>query len=274
MSYITNAVLDHGMGSRILKTIFLMGYSDSLKDSNFVYTPLTYEGDGVNFNNNQLKLYSPTIVLNQRNEYLDICQRWEAMLGVKGLKIGNINRDEAEKLVHPKVNVLTFRECFNGEGKLKIRSKFSLPDSTKGDYIDIAIHIRRGDVSTDSWAADRWLDDDYYLNIIKDIKDTLNCKYKITVYTQRNNFDSQAYSEYDIIYDDESLDDEIWVKLVNSDILVMGLSSYSYSAALLSLNTCVYTPRHLRLCGPNMCDNWVNPNELIEVLKNINKTLK
>ena len=271
MNYITNSVLDHGMGSRVLKTILLMGYTNHLSDTEFIYTPLTYEADGINFNTNQLKLYNPTKVINQREEYLEVCNRWENMLGFNGLTIKDIDRSQAKVLTHPEIPTRSeeFQQQFNIKTIVDIKNKFTLPEKVKKEYIDVAIHIRRGDVSPAPWSADRWLDDEYYLGIIKDIEDTLGDKCEITIYTQRGNFNHKPYRKYKIIYDNESLDNDIWVKLVNADILVMGLSSFSYSAALLSIGLCIYPPRHISLCGPKICDDWVLPTGLKEKLKEL-----
>ena len=254
-----------------------MGYANHLKNTEFVYTPLIYEGDGMNFNINELKAYNPTKVVNERDEYLEVCRRWDSMLGFNGLTTEDVDRGSVTKLTHPgdppQYMSEELKACFNGEGKIKIKNNFTLPKPIKTDYIDVAVHIRRGDVSTAEWAADRWLGDEYYLTIINDIKSVLGDRCKITIYTQRgryiDHFNQELFSDYNIKYDDETLDNEVWLELVHSDILVMGLSSYSYSASLLSDGICVYPPKQMGLCGPKICDTWVTPDNLKNTLKNL-----
>lgn len=269
---ITNQVLRHGMGSKLLKILFLMGYCDYI-NKDFFYTPLGYEGDGVNFNLNELNSYSPTEVLNPREEYLEMANRWDKTLNFKGLTINDVDRSSLTKLIHPGLPIEDEKlwPYFNNQNKLNIKNKFGIPKLTNTDSINVNIHIRRGDVTTADWTLDRWLDDEYYLNIIKDIESVLGDRCKINIHTQRGrhsgNFNKEKFSKYNIIYDDENLDDEIWVSLVNSDILVMGLSSYSYSAAILCEGICVYPEGNKVICGPKLCDNWVLADELKQKLK-------
>jgi len=263
--YITNKILDHGIGSRILKIINLISYVDYLRnkgfDYEFVYTPLTYEGFGINFNSNQFILYHYKSIENLRDEYLDVCDRWENFLQFSGKLITEVNHTDVIFLVHPNLSGETELEVFNHTRLIKTKLKneiFKLPKKQKKDFLDIKIHIRRGDVSQNH-PEDRWLSDEYYLDVINKLKTKINSDYKITIYTQRKNFNNELFKEYDIKYDDKTLDNEVWLDFINSDILVIGKSAFSYSASILNDNTVIYPTNGM--FHPKL-NNWKTIDEI------------
>jgi hypothetical protein len=244
-SYISNLPLNHMVGSKLLKIINLIGYSFYLKSKNhnieFVYTPLDFELNEINLSYNQLNQYNyPYPISNQRETYLELCKRWDNYLNYNGLKITDVDTNLVEFLIHPKKFNETEDFVFNEIHKFKddIKNLFSLRKKDEQNNIKISIHIRRGDV--DQSFTDRWLPDEYYLNIIKDLEVKYNGNFDLTIYTQRNNFNPDSFVKYKIIYDDESLDYEVWSDLINSDILVIGKSAYSYSAGMLCDGVVVY----------------------------------
>lgn len=252
--YITNKILDHGLGSRILKLINVIGYVSYLNkhggDYEFVYTPFSYEGFGEDFHHNQLHMYYHKPISDQRSEYIELCKRWDNMLKYNGKTIYDLqNFDNLIFLIHPKFDdsfgaSRTEEEEFErfNETRLirnKIKQDFNLNAPEKQGYIDIAVHIRRGDVGP--YFTDRWIDDSYYLEAINRLKEKYSGQnYKITIYTQRRNFNPYFYDGCEISYDDETLDNEIWKKLIFSDVLVLGRSAYSYSAGILCDGLVIY----------------------------------
>jgi hypothetical protein len=253
--YITNKILNHGLGSRILKLINVIGYVSYLNkhggNYEFVYTPFSYEGFGEDFDVNQLYMYYHKPIFDQRLEYIELCKRWDDMLKYNGKTIYDLeNFDNLILLIHPQLGDPTFGasiteneefERFNETRliKNKIKQDFNITNTQKHDYINISVHIRRGDVNP--YYTDRWIDDFYYLEIINKLKEKYNGQnYKITIYTQRNNFNPVPYQGCEISYDDQTLDNEIWKKLIFSDVLVLGRSSYSYSAGILCDGLVIY----------------------------------
>lgn len=257
-----------------MKILELIGYCEYTENTEFVYTPLSYEGYGVNFGSNELKAFSPFEIKNHREAYLEVCRRWDDMLGFKGLKI--TDEPNVSFVVHPPgthpINPNTeevYRNVY--KQKNKIKERLSLPPKVKKDYLDIVIHIRRADVGGPGGSyASRWADDNYYLDILDKIK-SIGIEHKITIYTQRKNFNSTLFSDYDIVYDDETVDSEIWLNMVHSDVLVMGKSSYSQSAGFLSDGLCVYPSdigEHLSVKGRTKVENeWVSSDNIIESIK-------
>ena len=262
--YITNKIIDHGIGSRILKIINLMSYVDFLNkkgsDYEFVYTPLNYEGFGQNFTTNQFHLYHYNPVIDSRSEYLLVCDRWENMFNYKGKKITEVDEKDTIFLVHPYLNGETEKEVFNHTVLMKdiIKSNLNIPINSQKNYLDIKIHIRRGDVGPKNH-HDRWLSDEYYLNVIEKLKDKYVDNFKITIHTQRRGFNESKFNGVNIIYDDEMKDNEVWVDLINSDVLVIGKSAFSYSAGILCNGLTIYPSEGM---FHNKLDKWITEKEI------------
>jgi hypothetical protein len=104
--------------------------------------------------------------------------------------------------------------------------------------IDIAIHIRRGDVD-ENCKEDRHTNDALYINLIKSLK----IKYPlrtITVFSEgkREDFNKFGLEEKYIVLNKDVC--ETFHSLVSSKIFVMAKSNFSYCAALLNENTVYY----------------------------------
>jgi hypothetical protein len=248
MKYISNRSLSDGMGSRVCKLLNLIGYSLLIKDNvpfgidrskikEFVYTPFSCDL-GNEFHCNPIKLYAP-FRNSSKIAYLEMCQEWETMLGYKGKTIYEVNPHDIEFLVHPPMDTNSVL-LFTGSKRKQIKSMFSIKTKLPSDLINVAIHIRRGDV-TEDMNQDRYVGYDHYLRAIEIITRNLGSRCKITIFTQRSGFNHDLFSSVEIKYDDENRDSDSWLELVNADILVIGRSSYSYSAGLLNDNTVVYT---------------------------------
>ena len=132
------------------------------------------------------------------------------------------------------------------------------PKQYDDTYINVAVHIRRCsmhkniDLSSHHYNIDikntktellssvseRFLTDDYYLNIIEEIKLKYYTKpIKIHIFSEGKkedfkNFDNTSYIQFHL---NESISNT-FSNLVHADILVTSASSFSYVAALLSTN--------------------------------------
>jgi hypothetical protein len=123
--------------------------------------------------------------------------------------------------------------------------------------IDIAIHIRRGDV--DENCKDRYINDTIYINIINSLKIKFPF-YTITVFSEgkHENFSKFGLEEKYVILNNDVC--QTFHSLVSSKILVMSKSNLSYCAALLNENTVYYNDFwHKPL------DNWLNIESIINV---------
>lgn len=109
--------------------------------------------------------------------------------------------------------------------------------------INIALHIRRGDVSAAS--ADRFTDNRYYHKILTELRsvlDSLRLNSSIHLYSQGEVEDFLEFDEFNLYYHLDECPFETFHNLIEADVLVMSKSSFSYSAALLSNSIKLYQP--------------------------------
>ena len=87
--------------------------------------------------------------------------------------------------------------------------------------------------------------------------------YNIKIYTQRKNFDYSKYTEWDICYDDEIEDFNLFYKMVNCKVLIVGKSSFSISAAMINKNIIVYPEQPTK-----GLDRWINKINFFKLIEN------
>lgn len=148
-----------------------------------------------------------------------------------------------------------------------IKGKFESAKARENDsliynpeHINIAVHIRRGDIvvgqtNKDASLTKRWLTMEYYEDIIKDIYSALNgdvnsrfanipllidnkkkgAPIDIYLFSQGNEEDYRTFEKYGNVHyclDMSPMDS--FLHMVRSDILVISKSSFSYKPALLA----------------------------------------
>ena len=130
-----------------------------------------------------------------------------------------------------------------------LRDKFNSAYSRVSDnlfydsaYINIAVHIRRGDIGGERAQLNqrlkaRWLDNNYYANIIEQISYKINNNFKVKIYlfSQGDKKEFTMFDRYDnLVYCLDCSAMESFLHMVRADILVMSRSSFSYKPALIS----------------------------------------
>jgi hypothetical protein len=263
MKYLSNSILKHGLGSKVLKHLVLLGEGLRLmhsgSDIKFVWMPLSKEAFGIDFTYNDLICYD-AYGRRSREQYIEICDIWDNMLGYKGEKYKDYMCNDVNLCTFPDVSIDSYQNTFNY--RKEILNLLSLPPKVLTDKIEVAVHIRRGDVNQTTY-PDRWISDEKYLEILSVIKNTLGDMCNITIYTQTASFDFKKYTSYNIVYDNQTKDHEVWLKFVHADILVMGKSAYSYSAGLINSGSVVYIDSfHTKV------NEWVTIGNLRVSLKN------
>jgi hypothetical protein len=124
--------------------------------------------------------------------------------------------------------------------------------------IDVAIHIRRGDVNNEN-NNERYTDNIYYKEIIKQIKIKYPT-YTITVFSEGK------YSDFDNLGLEENcfkLNTDVFEtfhSLVCSKVLIQSISSFSYCAGIINQNT-VY---HYDSFWHKKLDHWLSLSSLIQ----------
>jgi hypothetical protein len=109
------------------------------------------------------------------------------------------------------------------------------------DNLNIAIHIRRGDIMIDSKVnpvyEKRFQDNSYYVNALNCIIDNIKTEKNICVYiyTQGNEEDFSEFKDFNnIIFCLDMNQYDSFLHLVYADILLTSKSGFSYMPALLS----------------------------------------
>ena len=107
--------------------------------------------------------------------------------------------------------------------------------------VNIAVHIRRGDIASGQTTGEagltkRWLDMDYYINIVKTLSTFLkDKKFVIYIYSEGDAEEYRAFEQYGPVkycFDMSAMDS--FLHMIRADILITSKSSFSYKPVLLS----------------------------------------
>jgi hypothetical protein len=126
--------------------------------------------------------------------------------------------------------------------------------------VDIAIHIRRGDVRKDR-NVNRYISNDVYIKIINKLKEKYP-GYIITIFSEG---EFKDFKEYDLEENCFRLNTDIFEtfhSLVSSKVLITSCSSFSYCAGIINSNT-VY---HYDSFWHKKLNNWLKISDLIGTL--------
>ena len=114
------------------------------------------------------------------------------------------------------------------------------PERYDQDMVNVAIHIRRGDITKQA-NSDRWLENDHYVNIIKNIrKNVPNVLFH--VFSQGEKKDFKEFDNEKVVFHLNGSDTKALNDMCFSDILVTGQSTFSILASYLTKNIVIYTP--------------------------------
>jgi hypothetical protein len=249
------------MGARFQRILTAMVLSYALEEYGieYLHLPMAYEGFGLNFKQGD-SIRQQGYPTSHSTEYIKNAQKWDDELNYKGTTIHEINPDEFNVIMGPQREVyqILMNDIRLNQVNCKIYLFDSLHELVRGNVInselfnlyrdrlnthfdlksdptnEVIVHIRRKDVIDH---RDRYLPDSYYLDLIKSHNPN-----EILITTQRDGFDSDLYSNYKIIYDDEISEIGIIKKMVNAKTLIISVSSFSYVAAVLS-NGIIHVPK-------------------------------
>jgi len=218
-------------------------------------------------------------------EHNELNENWEDYfnLGKDELTIGNIKRSCT--IAHLKRNLMKFRYKSNTlysvfdchlfadiypDRYSRITDRFieKYMSSSKKAYnsyyeagkINIAVHVRRGDVCLENVKTKhRYTDNLYYQSLlckIISILNDFNVDVSIHLYSQGSIEDFHELKEIDINYHLDECALTTFYNLTSTDILVMSKSSYVYSAALLSKAIKIHEPFWHKPCYDWIVTNW------------------
>jgi len=219
-----------GFGSQYHSIMSGIAYC-KFKKYNYIHTPfkkIQHNGDVKSLNN----FIGIPILPNRNNIHIDISEK---------------HLDEVHWSVNP--------SKYYTDEVIEIFKKYyySTPKPDI-DNIDIAIHIRRGDVT--SSIKNRYTSNSYYNKIIK----FLNSKYpnyKINIFSEGILNDFDELKGNNISFKLNKSIEETFHSLVKAKILVIAKSSFSYSAAILNSNEIYYINFHHK-----PLNNWKNISNL------------
>jgi hypothetical protein len=139
--------------------------------------------------------------------------------------------------------------------------------------VNVAIHIRRGDVEETNYYSNRYTGNAYYVKIIEKLNKTHdNCN--ICIFSQG----SEGFDEFNQFENVKLMNDldvlETFEYMCNSDILIMAKSSLSYLAGLYSKKEVYMQPfehyTHSKLSRWKYTDELIDDDEsLVESYTNI-----
>ena len=119
-------------------------------------------------------------------------------------------------------------------------STHSTPSSSTPPPIQVAVHVRRGDVTPCRSHAKRYLPNQYYLDVLDKYLPQV-CKYEnpqaclVTVYTEEKSFETvDAFLRRGYRVDLDSSLSDIWLGIMTADVVVTSRSSFSQVPAMLN----------------------------------------
>ena len=134
----------------------------------------------------------------------------------------------------------------------KIRDYYYSTSKPNIDNIDIAIHIRRGDIGN---GHENYLENNVYVNIINFLKIKYP-EYKITIFSEGN---IDHFKDFGLKEDNFKLNLDIMETFHSSKILIMSRSYFSFSSAILNENIVYYIPMSNENIVYNVkFDKWLN----------------
>jgi hypothetical protein len=117
--------------------------------------------------------------------------------------------------------------------------------NTPSQKINVAVHVRRGDVSHSGLNSIRYTDNEFISKIIRQIVANLSrlgLDFCVNIYSQGRKEDFGELQNLNVNFHLERCIFTTFNSLVNADILVMSKSTLSYTAALLSEGIKIYEP--------------------------------
>ncbi len=176
------------------------------------------------------------------------------------------NNDTA--IVRPFFHDVIFKEgvdkYFNEEFLKKLQNSYisKRPDYYEGNKTNIAIHIRRGADIMDNDRTHRWIEGDLYNEIIIKLNKTYpDAIIHIFSWNKPDLADFEESISSKLVYHTSDRGDvfvDDFNALVNSDILVVGSSTFSLSAGLLNKNLVLCDGDIFKLANTPFPTSWIN----------------
>lgn len=115
----------------------------------------------------------------------------------------------------------------------------------KSEKVNIAIHVRRGDVSETGIHSERYTNNLHYKSLLNSLIKMLNelkIGSSIHLYSQGSAKDFYDLEDFNIHYHLDECVFTTFDNIVEADVIIMSKSTFSYTAALLSKAIIIYEP--------------------------------
>lgn len=233
----TNSNYNDGFGSQFQTIISCILFCDA-NNEEFVYTPLSHIEH--NYDNDPEFIEKVETLMNIKNNFKNISDLDNDVI------VNKLDSHKTKIAIDNSIDYFTDLDMMK-----KIKEHFWENKKDKTDVfgngkINVTIHIRRPNKIDPAGASIgdsscRYIDDDYYLNIINNIRKKYN-NVLFHIYSQGEISDFTVFNCNDIVlHIDENMFDT-FIALVSGEILVLSPSSFSYSAGLLSNGIVFYCP--------------------------------
>ena len=211
MYYTITGKID-GFGAQYLAILSGIAYCKTHKYT-YIHTPFTTMAHNVDISN-----ANEFIGINTSERLSDISRNI-----IKKEYIRAVHYNGSPSLYYTDTVLEYIRDCYDSSKKPNI------------DNVDIAIHIRRGDVNKEV-NTDRYTDNNVYLKIINKLKEKYP-EYKIKIYSEGTyeDFRDLGVEENSLMLNTDIF--ETFHSLVSSKVLIIGCSSFSYCAGIINRNT-------------------------------------
>lgn len=150
-------------------------------------------------------------------------------------------RKDDDKLLGDHAEVLLHKNSSKGEDSVSEQANDNNHRLEGVDFINIAVHIRRGDINSGQVSGDkqltmRWLSNEYYEKVLDQVVSKLeDKKINLFIFSQGDKKDYESYEKYGQVYYCLDMSPmESFIHMVRADILITSKSSFSYKPALLS----------------------------------------
>lgn len=207
-----------GFGSQYQAIMSGIAYS-KFKNYNYIHSPMRHSNDHLDEHNNyDIKSLNNFIGIpeSEKNENIDIRERYS--------KIVHFSTNPSEFYTKDTINIL--KNYYYSTPKPVIEN------------IDIAIHIRRGDVTYESHPK-RFIPLSYYNKVIEFLNKKYP-KYNIVIISEGSVENFNELNGKNLSFKLNQCIEEAFHSLVSAKILVTTKSSFSYCAAILNSNKIYY----------------------------------
>jgi hypothetical protein len=128
-----------------------------------------------------------------------------------------------------------------------LSKKTKKKDNSNNTILEVAVHVRRGDIKPCNRWSYRYLPNSYYQRILDEYLVDENKTAQVTIFSEKNSF--EPLTEFSAKNYTLKLDTDltsIWMEIMLADVVVLSCSAFSYVPAMLNPKArVIYTEFHM-----------------------------